>query len=85
MMFLMWHPIANFVTAILTVKHIMLECEQLRVTRRACLDMCRRNRAPNMRDLLTKNMKSLEVVYVLKNIGAYNLIPISRRSCMVKM
>ena len=60
--------------AILTIKHIMLECEQLRDTRQDCLKMCRRNRAPNTRDFLGNNLKFFEVVYFLKNIGAYNLI-----------
>ena len=36
-------------SAILTIKHIMLECEQLRDTRQACLEMCRLKRSPNMR------------------------------------
>ena len=61
-------------SAILTIKHVMLECEQLSHTRRDCLKMCRRNRAPNMRDLLGKNMKFFEVICFLKNIEAYNLI-----------
>ena len=39
-------------SAILTIKHIMVECEQLRDTGRDCLEMCRRNRSPNTRDLL---------------------------------
>ena len=43
-------------SAILTIKHFMLECEQLRDTRPDCLEMCRRNMAPNMRDLLEKNI-----------------------------
>ena len=47
-------------SAILTIKHIMLECEQLRDLRRDCLEMCRRNRSPNMRNLLGKNMKFFE-------------------------
>ena len=59
--------------AIFTVKHIMLECEELRATRRACLEMCRRNRATNMR-FTEKEQNFFEVVYFLKNIGAYNLI-----------
>ena len=44
-------------SAILTIRHIMLECEQLRDTRQDCLQMCRRNRAHIMRDFLGKNMK----------------------------
>ena len=43
-------------SAILTNKRIMLECEQLRDTRQDCLQMCRRNRSPNIRDLLGKSM-----------------------------
>ena len=47
---------------ILTIKHIMLECEQLRDTIQDCLKKCRCNRAPNMRDLLRKKMKFFEVI-----------------------
>ena len=60
--------------ALLSVKHIMVECEQLRDARRACLGMCRNNRIPNMRDLLGRNIKICEIVNFLRNIGAYNLI-----------
>ena len=36
-------------SAILTIKHIMLECEQLSNARQDCLKMCRHNRAPTLR------------------------------------
>ena len=49
-------------SAILTIKHIMLKCDQLGNTRQDCLKMCRRNSSPNMRDLLGKNLKIFEVI-----------------------
>ena len=67
-------------SAILTIKHIMLEYEQWRDTGRSCLKMCRRNRAPNMRDFLGENVNYFEVICFLRNIGAYNLIEIYCRS-----
>ena len=66
--------------AILAIKHIMLECEQLKDARRACLEMCRRNRPIYMRDLLIKSPKFFEVDYILKSVFACNLIYISCRS-----
>ena len=57
-------------SAILNIKHIMLECKQFRDTRQDCLKMCRCNRAPNMRDLLGRNMKFFEfLLLLLKKIG----------------
>ena len=71
----MWHHIANFVTMLFSLNHYeayYVGCEQLRDTSRACMEMCTRNRAPNMRGLLGKN-KFWKVVNFLKNIGALNV------------
>ena len=58
-------------SAILTIKHIMVECEQLSDTRRDCLEMCR---LTGHLIFVGKEHEFFEVVYFLNNIGVYILI-----------
>ena len=48
--------------ALLTIEHIMVECEQLGDTRRACPGKCNRNRTPNVGDLFGTNINIFEIV-----------------------
>ena len=64
-----------FNNASLSVKHIMMECEQLIDARRACLEVYKRNRKTNIGELLGRNIRISEMAGTfLKNIGAYDLI-----------
>ena len=60
--------------ASLSVKHIMMECEQLMDARRTCLEVYKRNREPNIGELLGGNIRISEILTFLRNIGAYDLI-----------
>ena len=62
--------------ASLCVKH--MECEQLMEARRACLEVYKRNREPNVGKLLKRNIRIGEMIKNLRNIGAYGLILILR-------
>ena len=58
----------------LSVKHIMVECQQLVDARQTWLKMWKHNRVPNIRELLRKKIRINEIISFLKSIGAYNLI-----------
>ena len=60
--------------AFLSVKHIMMECEQLMDARQARIEVYKRNREPNIEELLERNIQISEIVTFLRNIGAYDLI-----------
>ena len=60
--------------ASLSVKHIMMECEQLMDARRACLEVYKHNRESNIGELLGRNIRICEILTFLRNIGAYDLI-----------
>ena len=60
--------------ASLSVKQIMMECEQLIDARRACLEVYKRSREPNIGELLGRNIRISEILTFLRNIGAYDLI-----------
>ena len=47
--------------ASLSVKHIMMECEQLMDARRACLQVYKRNREPNIGEFLGRNIRISEI------------------------
>ena len=60
--------------ASLSVRHITMECEQLVEARRACLEVYKRNREPNIGELLGRNIRISEILTFLRNRGAYDLI-----------
>ena len=60
--------------ASLSVKNIMMECEQLMDARRASLEVYKHNREPNIGELLGSNRRISEILTFLRNIGAYYLI-----------
>ena len=62
------------INASLSVKHTMMECEQLMDARRTCLEVYKRNRAPNIGELLGRNIRISEILTFLRNIGAHDLI-----------
>ena len=64
--------------ASLSVKHIMMKCEQLMDARRACLEVYKRNRETNNGELLGRNIRIGEILTFLRNIGAYDLIKFFR-------
>ena len=59
---------------LLSVKHIMVECQQLVDARQTWLKMWKHNRDPNIRELLVKNIRINEIISFLKSIRAYDLI-----------
>ena len=59
---------------LLSVKHIMVECQQQVDDRQTWLKMWKHNRVPNIRELLGKNIRINEIISLLKSIGAYDLI-----------
>ena len=63
---MMWHLIVNFATMLLSVT--LLTYEQLMDARRTCLEVYKRNREPNIGELLGRNIRIREIV------GAYDLI-----------
>jgi ribonuclease HI len=60
--------------ATLTVKHIMLQCCQLRDVRRECISKCRRTNNPTLNDVIGENANIEEVMTFLKRIQAYDSI-----------
>ena len=44
------------------------------IIRQACLEVYKRNRDPNIGELLGKNIRICEIKTFLRNIGAYDLI-----------
>ena len=60
--------------ASLYVKHIMMEREQLMDAWRACLEVYKRNRVPEIGESLGRNIRICEILTFLRNIGVYDLI-----------
>ena len=60
--------------AILSVKHIMVECQQLLDARQTWLKTWKHNRVPNIRELLGNNIRINEIISFLKSIRAYDLL-----------
>ena len=58
----------------MTVKHIMIECEQLANVRRKYPRLLKPGRVTNMRELLGSNVRASEVIPFLRSIRAYDLI-----------
>ena len=62
--------------ALLSVKHIMVECQQLVDARQTWLKMWKHIIVPNIREVLRKNIRINEIISVLKSITAYDLIQV---------
>ena len=60
--------------ASLSVKHLMVECEQLFDARRAYLELYKRNRELNIGELLGIKIRICVILTFLRYIGAYDLI-----------
>ena len=58
--------------AVMTVKYIMIECEQLANVRRKYPLLWRPGRVANMRELLRSNVRTSEIIFFLRSIRAYD-------------